>query len=142
MITDSATRLVSSSTAELPGTSGPCRFDSGSLLSLHRGRKPDNPPLPRTPASTTSHGSSATDAAKPTPPSVCPPPAEALSTVPFVPAAVTPSDADLLTFTDTAHYSAASVSNTKPTAAAFPNALITCVHDRVSAAGQWLRWTH
>ncbi|TMS17004.1 Serine/threonine-protein kinase WNK3 [Larimichthys crocea] len=112
---------------------------------LHRWREPVCLALSRK-TTTNTHGSSATDAAKFTPPSVSPPPADALSAVPTPPANTTAPDANSHTVsvatTDTTHHTAAPLTTSKPTAAAFPNAHISSVHSHAPVACQWHRCTH
>lgn len=143
--TGGSTRLVSSGATDLPGTPCPCQFACGSTFPLHMWREHVHPALSGT-TTTNTPGSSATDAAKFTPPSVSPPPAHDLSTVPAPPADTAAPDANShtasFTTTDTTHYPAAPLTASKPTTAAFPNAHVTSIRGHASAAWQWHHCTH
>lgn len=130
--------LVSSGTTEPPGAPDPRQLARGAPFPLRGCGEPIRPyPLPGTTAPN-AHGPSAADAAKFTPSSVSPPPADDLSAVPAPPADPAAPDANAhavsVATAGAARRPAAPLATSKPTAAAFPNAHITRVHGRPPAA--------
>uniref|UniRef100_A0A667ZTJ6 Serine/threonine-protein kinase WNK3 n=1 Tax=Myripristis murdjan TaxID=586833 RepID=A0A667ZTJ6_9TELE len=138
-----STWLVSGGPNESPDIPHSCQPACGSPVSLHIRGELDHPALSGT-TTTNTYRSSPTAAAKFTPPSVSPSPADVLSAVPTSAADTTAPDANSLAFsvaahtaTDTAHHAAASLTTSEPTSVAFPNAHITNTLDWVSAAWHW-----
>lgn len=123
------------------GTSEP----RGCIFPLHLWGEPAHIELLST-TITDKLGSSATDAAKLTPPSVCPPAAAGLSTVPSPAADSTVPDADSHTdpvpSADATPRPAVPHNAPKPTSSSFPITHIAGTYGCASAAWQWQYCTH